>query len=266
MEGLIEMKLTLYQIDAFTSELFKGNPAAVCPLDKWLPDKTMQAMALENNLSETAFFVPTAKGFHIRWFTPAEEVDLCGHATLASAHVVFNVLDPKTDTICFESRSGDLLITRDGKRIVMDFPSQPPKSCPGPEALTNAFHVIPSQTLVSEDYIAVFDSASDVAALEPDMEALRTLGHRGVITTAKGDHPYDFVLRCFFPKYGVPEDPVTGSALTQVVPYWAAQTGKSSFLAFQSSKRGGEAFCNIQGDRVKIAGTTVQYMKGTIFL
>ncbi len=258
------MELILYQIDAFTDELFKGNPAAVCPLDTWLPDKTMQAIALENNLSETAFFVPTQKGSHIRWFTPLAEVDLCGHATLASAYVLFEILGFREEQICFESRSGDLWVRKEKNRFVMDFPSQPPKACDTPEILGKAFHTGPEDCFRSEDYIVLFDSAETIAALDPDMEMLKKLDLRGIIATAKGNGDYDFVQRCFFPCYGVPEDPVTGSAFTQTVPFWADRLGKTQLTAFQSSKRGGRVYCRFLGDRTEIAGEAVQYMEGTI--
>ena len=258
------MELKLYQIDAFTSEVFKGNPAAVCPLDTWLPDETMQAIALENNLSETAFFVPSEKGSHIRWFTPVAEVDLCGHATLASAYVLFDILGFREDEICFESRSGDLWVKKEADWFIMDFPSQPPVECAIPKNLEKAFHLKPAACLKSEDYIAVFENAADVAALDPDMELLKSLDMRGVIATAKGDNDVDFVLRFFVPKYGVPEDPVTGSAFTQIVPYWAGRLNKSSFTAFQSSKRGGVVKCRFNGNRTEIAGQAVSYLEGEI--
>ena len=207
------MEISLYQIDAFASKLFDGNPAAVCPLDAWLPDETMQKIAAENNLSETAFFVPQGDDFHIRWFTPASEVDLCGHATLATAYVLFNILGYKNSRIEFESKSGTLAVTKDKEWLIMDFPSQPPVPCETPEEIIKAFVKAPVECLASEDYIVVFENEKDVESAEPDFEQLKRLGLRGVAITAKSDR-YDFVARFFAPSYGIPEDPVTGSAYT----------------------------------------------------
>ncbi len=212
------MELKLYQIDAFASELFKGNPAAVCPLEEWLPDETMQSIANENNLSETAFFVPKGNGFHIRWFTPTSEVDLCGHATLASAHVLFNILNYKKEKIEFESKSGILSVTKDGDKLTLNFPARVPILCDTPKEIVKAFNAEPIECLKSEDYIVLFNSESDIISADPDFEQLNKLGLRGVIITAKSDK-YDFVARCFFPGIGILEDPVTGSAYTQLAPY-----------------------------------------------
>ena len=257
------MEISLYQIDAFASDLFAGNPAAVCPLDEWLPDETMQAIAAENNLSETAFFVPKDNGFHIRWFTPVSEVDLCGHATLASAYVLFDILRYPKDKIEFASRSGTLAVTRDGDRFVMDFPAQPPVPCDIPAEIIQAFDATPVECLKSEDYVVVFEREADIESASPDFELLKKLDLRGVTITAKSTR-YDFVARFFAPQYGIPEDPVTGSAYTQLAPYWAAKTGLKKFRAKQLSPRGGELICEIADDRVLIAGKAVKFMEGKI--
>jgi PhzF family phenazine biosynthesis protein len=257
------MELTLYQIDAFASKLFEGNPAAVCPLETWLPDEMMQAIASENNLSETAFFVPEGNVYRIRWFTPTSEVDLCGHATLASAHVLFNILGHGGDRIEFESRSGVLIVTRTDDWLVMDFPAQPPVPCDIPREITKAFNESPIECLRSEDYIIVFEREMDVESADPDMDQLKRLDLRGVIITARSSR-YDFVSRFFAPKYGIPEDPVTGSAYTQLAPYWASKMGPKKFSVKQVSQRGGELTCEIAGDRVLISGKATKYLEGTI--
>ena len=257
------MKIPLYQIDAFASKVFAGNPAAVCPLNGWLDDGLMQAVARENNLSETAFFVPLDQGYHIRWFTPAAEVDLCGHATLASAYTIFTYIDPFRTRVTFQSRSGPLTVSKQGDLLAMDFPSRPPSPCTAPSDLTEALGAKPSEVLCSEDYFAVFPSEQDVRSVDPDMGLLKKIDFRGVIVTAKGMDT-DFVSRFFAPKYGVNEDPVTGSAHCALIPYWAGKLGKKELLAHQVSKRGGELFCKDQGDRVVIEGRAVAYMEGTI--
>ena len=257
------MEISLYQIDAFASKLFEGNPAAVCPLDEWLTDETMQSIAKENNLSETAFFVPKGNGFHIRWFTPASEVDLCGHATLATAYVLFNILGYKRDKIEFDSRSGILVVTKDNEWIVMDFPAQPPVLCDIPKEIVDAFDIAPIECLKSEDYVVVFEREIDIETANPDFEQLKKLDLRGVIITAKSSS-YDFITRFFAPKYGVPEDPVTGSAYTQLAPYWASKIGKKRFSVKQVSSRGGELTCEIVDDRVHISGKAIKYLEGKI--
>ncbi len=257
------MKIPLYQIDAFASKLFEGNPAAVCPLDKWLPDEIMQSIAAENNLSETAFFVPRGNGFHIRWFTPASEVDLCGHATLAAAYILFNTLGYKKDKIEFDSKSGILTVTKDNEWLVMDFPAQPPVSCDIPEEIIKAFNIEPIECLKSEDFIVVFEREIDIESTHPDFGQLIKLDLRGVIITAKSSR-YDFVARFFAPKYGIPEDPVTGSAYTQLAPYWVSKIGPKRFSVKQMSSRGGELTCELVGDRVLISGRAVKYLEGTI--
>jgi PhzF family phenazine biosynthesis protein len=257
------MEISLYQIDAFTSELFKGNPAAVCPLDEWLPDEIMQSIAAENNLSETAFFVPKAGGFHIRWFTPVSEVDLCGHATLATAYVLFHILGCQKNKIEFDSKSGILAVTKDNGWLIMDFPAQPPVPCDIPEEIVKAFAATPLECLKSEDLIVVFEHESDIESANPDFELLKKLDLRGVAITARSTR-YDFVARFFAPKYGIPEDPVTGSAYTQLVPYWASKIGSNKFSIKQMSSRGGELRCEIAGDRVYISGKAVKFMEGKI--
>ena len=257
------MELTLYQIDAFASKVFEGNPAAVCPLDQWLPEAVMQSIANENNLSETAFFVPDGDGFRIRWFTPASEVDLCGHATLASAFVLFNLLGCAKDRVEFASNSGPLIVRRDADRLVMDFPAQPPVACDIPEALEKAFDIAPVACLKSKDYLVVFENEAGVRSVKPDFSQLLRLDLRGVIITAPSA-AYDFVARFFAPKLDVPEDPVTGSAYTQLAPYWASKLGARRFHARQVSARGGDLTCEVVGDRVFIAGTAVKYLEGKI--
>ena len=257
------MQIDIYQVDAFASRPFEGNPAAVCPLGAWLPDKLLQSIAAENNLSETAFFVPDGDNYHIRWFTPAAEVDLCGHATLASAFVLFDCLGVDDDTVTFDSRSGLLPVSRDGERIILDFPAQPPVSCDTPTEIVEAFGTAPAECLQSADLIAVFDHEDTVRSAEPDIATLARLQSRGIIITAAAKD-YDFVSRFFGPAVGIAEDPVTGSAHTQLVPYWSGRTGKSQFHARQVSARGGDLFCELAGDRVLIAGTAVLYLRGSI--
>ncbi len=258
------MELTLYQIDAFTKNVFSGNPAAICPLTDWLDDDIMQSIALENNLSETAFFIPDDDGYHIRWFTPVSEVDLCGHATLASAYVIFNLLEYHNNQIHFNSKSGPLYIEKQDSRITMDFPCQPPIPCQIPEALENAFGKTPVECLKSEDYMVVFETEADVINYSPDMDELKKLGLRGVISTAKASGNYDFVNRFFAPKFGVPEDPVTGSSFTQLIPYWSGKLDQTTFNARQVSQRGGDIQCSLNGNRIKISGSAVKYLEGKI--
>jgi len=257
------MELTLYHIDAFTSKLFKGNPAAVIPLETWLPDDDMQSIAEENNLSETTFFVPTKTGFHIRWFTPIREVDLCGHATLAAAYVLFNLLGHDKGFIEFDSKSGMLTVLQNKDWLVMDFPAQPPIHCEMPDDIINAFGKKPIECLRSEDYIVVFETESDISSIKPDMDYLKKLDLRGVIITSKSQQ-YDFVSRFFAPKYGIEEDPVTGSSHTQLIPYWVQKLGKTKLTAKQVSRRGGELICELQNDRVLISGKAVKYLEGRI--
>lgn len=257
------MELSLYQVDAFASKVFEGNPAAVCPLDEWVPDDIMQSIAAENNLSETAFFVPTDTGFHIRWFTPAAEVELCGHATLAAAHVLFHSLGFDKDKIAFQSQSGILTVARAKNGLVMDFPLQPPMPCDTPDEIIAAFGRRLLECLKAEDYMVVLPTEEDVRSANPDLTPLLDLDLRGVIITAPSIK-YDFVSRFFAPKYGIPEDPVTGSAHTQLVPYWESKLNITRFHAKQVSPRGGKLFCERLGNRVLIHGEAVMYLKGTI--
>ena len=263
----MSMRLPLFQVDAFTPRVFGGNPAAVVPLDTWLPDATLQAIALENNLSETAFFVREPAGHHLRWFTPTQEVDLCGHATLASAWVLFERLEPGLARVEFATRSGTLTVTREaGGLLAMDFPARPPTACAPPEGLTEALGARPLGTLKgSRDLLAVFDSEAEVRSLRPDMARLAALDVFAVVPTARGED-CDFVSRFFGPRVGVPEDPVTGSSHCTLVPYWARVLGKTRLLARQVSARGGELHCEAQGERVRIAGHAALYLEGTLRL
>jgi PhzF family phenazine biosynthesis protein len=259
------MKLALYQVDAFAGRVFAGNPAAVVPLDRWLPDGVLLAIAAENNLSETAFLVRDGGGYHIRWMTPAAEVDLCGHATLASAWVVMNLLEPGRPDVVFASKSGPLRVRRDGERLALDFPSRPPGAAEDTahDALAGALGRRPAEALVSRDYLAVYASEADVRALAPDMARVAGLDRMGVIATAPGQD-CDFVSRFFAPAVGVPEDPVTGSAHCTLVPYWSARLGRPRLFARQVSRRGGELWCEDRGDRVLIAGHAALYLTGAI--
>lgn len=257
------MKLRLYQIDAFASRAFEGNPAAVCPLTEWLDDEVLQAIAEENNLSETAFFVPAQRGFALRWFTPIREVDLCGHATLASAHVVFEILGHPGQTVTFATRSGELTVERKGDLLEMDFPSLPPMPCTLPTTLVEGLGQSPLEVLSADDYVAVFDSEAAVRGITPNHTALSRLELRGVIVTAPGAD-VDFVSRFFAPKYGIREDPVTGSAHCELAPYWAGRLGKDALRARQVSKRGGEIACEVKGARVALSGRAVTFMEADI--
>jgi PhzF family phenazine biosynthesis protein len=257
------MKITYYHIDAFTSSPFAGNPAGVCPLETWLPDTTMQKIAAENNLSETAFFVPDGDHFNLRWFTPAIEVDLCGHATLASGYVLTHYLGYKADVIRFESKSGALLVERQGDILTLDFPSRPGEKRATPEALVKGLGNQPVEVYLARDYLAVFSSQADILAIQPDQAQLALLDCLGIIVTAPGDG-VDFVSRFFAPRAGIPEDPVTGSSHCTLIPYWAKRLGKTKLTARQLSARGGELFCSLVGERVKIGGQAVTYLKGEL--
>ncbi|MGC3991563.1 MAG: PhzF family phenazine biosynthesis protein [Chthoniobacteraceae bacterium] len=256
------MKLPLHQIDAFADAPFTGNPAAVCPLEKWLPEATMQAIAEENNLAETAFYVGRDGDYELRWFTPVREVDLCGHATLAAAHVVFeNGFSGERGT--FASKSGPLHVTRTGEWLTLDFPAQPGTRCELPVGMAAALGATPRECYRAMDYLAVFESEAQIIALKPDFQALTKLDLRGVIVTAPGT-TCDFVSRFFAPNYGVNEDPVTGSAHCTLTPYWAARLVKNPLEAKQLSMRTGTLRCQLQNDRVLISGRTIAYLRGMI--
>lgn len=259
------MRIRQFQVDAFATRLFAGNPAAVCPLRNWLSNEVLQAIASENNLSETAFFVPTGEGFELRWFTPTVEVELCGHATLATAHVLFEHLGHPGGTIRFETRSGELTVQRKGDRLAMVFPARAPRPCATPPALSDALGMEPLEVLQADDYIAVFDNEATIRALLPDMVKLCTLKRRGVSVTAPGSE-VDFVSRFFAPALGVPEDPVTGSAHCELAPYWAGRLGKSQMHARQVSRRGGDVFCEVSGEQVVLEGSAVTFLAGEICL
>lgn len=260
------MSLKIYQVDAFSDQIFSGNPAAVCPLEEWLPTDQMQKIALENNLSETAFFIPNQSGFEIRWFTPAIEVDLCGHATLAAAHVLFHHLNISADVIRFESRSGPLSVKRDGQQYILDFPADSIRQIDSVAKLEKALGVPVAEVWRGKDDIfAIVENEAIVNDISPDFEALKQLGSRGVLVSAKGDS-VDFVSRCFFPNAGILEDPVTGSAHTSLTPYWAQYLGKGVLTAKQLSERGGVLHCQLLGNRVSIAGNAVTFMEGVLYL
>lgn len=259
------MKIRQYQIDAFTTRVFNGNPAAVCPLDAWLADDLLQSIAAENNLSETAFFVESATGFQLRWFTPVTEVSLCGHATLAAAHVLFDILGYPGQTISFETHSGTLNVERKNSMLVMNFPSTPPKPCAAPDALIAGLGIQPLDVLAADDYFAVFDNEDIVRSVKPDFAMLGLLDLRGVIVTARG-HDADFVSRFFAPKFGIAEDPVTGSAHCALTPYWSGRLAKRVLNARQVSQRGGDILCESNGDRVLLAGHAVTFMQAEIYI
>jgi PhzF family phenazine biosynthesis protein len=261
------MTIPLFQVDAFTDRLFGGNPAGVCPLEKWIPDETLQHIAAENNLAETAFFVKTQSGFELRWFTPLQEIDLCGHATLAAAHVLFNHLNHPGNLIGFETISaGNLIVHKAGLRYEMDFPSRPPVSAAMPNKLIDALGgKKPIEVLRSRDYFLVYQNEEEVLSIEPNFSELSKIDTLGVIVSAPGE-TVDFVSRFFAPKAGIPEDPVTGSAHCSLTPYWAAKTGKNNLHAYQLSRRRGELWCELRGKRVIISGYAVTYFKGEMFI
>jgi len=259
------MTIPIYQADAFTDKLFGGNPAAICPLTEWLPDETMQKIAIENNLAETAFFVKTTNGYKLRWFTPEYEIDLCGHATLAAAHILYTELDYNEDAIHFETvKAGTLHVKKEGDKYTMDFPSRPPIHIDAPNGLVEALgEKEPVEVLRSRDYFLVYESEDDIKDISPDFFALSKMDTVGVIVTAPGKN-VDFVSRFFAPGAGIPEDPVTGSAHCNLIPYWAKQLGKNKLHAYQLSSRKGELWCELKGDRVLMSGNAVTYLKGTI--
>jgi PhzF family phenazine biosynthesis protein len=259
------LKIPMYQVDAFTSRVFAGNPAAICPLETWLPDEQMQSIAAENNLANTAFFVPGQNSYHLRWFTPKVEVELCGHATLASAFVILTALDPSANSVRFETKSGLLTVLRQGDLFSLDLPARPPSACEIHPDLVQALGAAPETILGARDYLAVFRSEDEVRALQPSMDALTRIDRSAVIVTAPG-RQVDFVSRFFAPAKGVPEDPVTGSAHCTLIPYWSQRLGKTKLRANQVSPRGGELECEHRGERVTISGKAVQFFQGTICL
>lgn len=259
------MEIEQFHLDAFSDKLFAGNPAAVCPLYTWLPDETMQAIAAENNLSETAFFVPQGNTFQIRWFTPQIEVALCGHATLASAYVIFNNLNHELDLVEFSSRSGPLYVRKTERGLTLDFPVQEISEIELDESLGDALGSMPIEMLSGEDLVAVYPHQSDIENFQPDFLKLSKLPYRGIIITAPGDN-HDFVCRFFAPAKGVPEDPVTGSVYTKITSYWAKRLGKISMQAQQLSLRGGLVHVELIGNRVLISGYVRLFSRGVIFL
>jgi len=260
------MKLTLYQIDAFAEKVFTGNPAAVCVLDEWLDDLTMQHIAMENNLAETAFLVKSNTQYEIRWFTPEIEVDLCGHATLASAYVLFRFFEKNADQIeFFSTRSGNLGVTKtENGMLTLDFPADETSLIEEMEAISKAIGKSPLKTIQGKtDYLLIYSSQNEIEGITPNFHLLDQLDCRGVIVSAPGDE-VDFVSRFFAPQCGIPEDPVTGSAHTTMTPYWAKVLGKNKMTAKQLSPRGGNLICENTGDRVKISGMAVLYLVGEI--
>ncbi len=259
------MNLTIYQVDAFTKQIFAGNPAAICPLTKWLPDELMQKIAAENNLSETAFFVKRNDLYELRWFTPTFEIDLCGHATLASAFIIFNELSTTETVLKFQTKSGILTVEKQNDLLILDFPARPAEKCEVPGALIGAIGKTTTQILKSRDYLMVYESEEEVRQINPNFAELLKIDAHAVIVTAKGD-TCDFVSRFFAPEVGVFEDPVTGSAHCTLIPFWAEKLGKEKLFARQISARGGELFCELKKDRVKIGGNAVLYLKGEIYI
>lgn len=271
------MRSRIFQVDAFTDRRFAGNPGAVCTLDAWPEDGLLQAIAAENNLSETAFLVPRGEDYELRWFTPEAEVELCGHATLAAGHVVLRIRQGTRDSVRFHTASGPLEVVRDGERLAMDFPALPPEPVADPPGLAGALGAEPSSVLAAKDWLAVYDRPERVAGLEPDPGRLEALDRRGVIATAPGPEEGApsragsgwggapvFVSRFFAPKLGVPEDPVTGSAHCTLAPYWTERSGRPRTVGRQISGRGGVVFCEVRGDRVRLSGHAVLYLEGRI--
>lgn len=263
------MPLPLFHVDAFTEHPFRGNPAAVCPLDRWLDDETLRRVAAENNKSETAYFVREPGHYGLRWFTPLYEVNLCGHATLATAFVLFKIIDPQQQSVRFSTRSGMLTVHRDEDFLSMDFPALPPWTCPSPpRPLVEALKAGPpwvSVQQVSDNYFVVYKSEEDVRSVRPNLALLEQLHPAGVAVTAPGND-VDFVSRYFVPSYGIPEDPVTGATHCSLAPYWANQLGKTRLHARQVSERGGELWCELAGNRVVLKGKAVLTLQGSLLI
>ncbi len=259
------MRTPIFKIDAFATKVFTGNPAAVMPMTNFPADATMQALAAENNLAETAFLVPEGSDYRLRWFTPRVEVPLCGHATLASAAVVMERLKPGRKQVVFHSASGPLTVTRTDAGYLMNLPARPSDPIAIPAGLTEALAVVPTEVWLNTfNYMAVLGSAQALREVHPDMGSIARMDRPGVIVTAPGDGAYDFVSRYFAPAKGIPEDPVTGAAHCMLTPYWAQRTGKTVFRAFQASRRGGEMICRLVGDRVELEGSCVFYLEGEV--
>jgi len=260
------MKIKMYQIDAFTDTLFKGNPAAVCQLDQWLADSLLQNIAQENNLSETAFYVANNDTYQLRWFTPTHEVDLCGHATLATAHVLFFEHDVTCDTIAFETKSGPLYVSKSQNQLTMELPAYDLQRCPTmPEQLVEGLAKQPQELWAGEVYVAIFDSEDEIRQIQPNYHLLNQLDRLGVAITAKAKH-CDIVSRFFAPKVGINEDPVTGALHCALLPLWAKKLGKSQFTAIQASQRGGKLWGEIKNNRVFLTGYTKKYMEAELHL
>jgi PhzF family phenazine biosynthesis protein len=257
------MKLPYYEVSAFTTNPFGGNPAGVCPLETWLPDETLLRIAANNNLAETAYFVPRGDDYELRWFTPTVEMDLCGHATLAAAFILFTELGRKGAVVNFHSRSGVLSVAREADKLVLDFPARPPAGASTPEALIHGLNAQPKEVLKARDYLVVFGDEDEVRTLKPDYATLKKLDCLGIIATAPGKD-CDFVSRFFAPGAGVDEDPVTGSAHCTLIPFWAQRLAKTRLFARQVSQRGGELFCEQTGERVRIGGQAKLYLTGSI--
>jgi PhzF family phenazine biosynthesis protein len=258
------MRIPIYQVDAFADQLFRGNPAAICPLEKWLPDQTLQSIAAENNLAETAFYISNGKNYRLRWFTPVVEVDLCGHATLASAHVILQIRrETAAARVSFETKSGELIVSKDGDLYALDFPARVAVESPVDPGLTDALGAKPKLVLGAVDCLCVFDTEEEVRDLAPNMEKLAAIDRFAFIVTAPG-RDCDFVSRFFAPAQGIAEDPVTGRAHCTLIPFWSKRLGKTKLHARQISKRGGELWCEDRGERVTIAGKAVKFLEGEI--
>jgi predicted PhzF superfamily epimerase YddE/YHI9 len=259
------MRTPIYYVDAFTTQRFRGNPAAVLPMSHFPSDRTMLAIAAENNLSETAFLVPEDCNYRLRWFTPEVEVPLCGHATLASAAVVMERLEPGRNNVVFYSASGPLTVTHSGVGYVMDFPSRPSLRFAATSGLAEVLGAVPLEVWVNSfNYMAVLENAQTVRGLVPDIPAIARMDRPGVIATAPGDGDYDFVSRYFAPAKGIPEDPVTGAAHCMLAPYWKTRLNKTELRAYQASRRGGEIRCRLSNDRVELEGNCVFYLEGEV--
>jgi PhzF family phenazine biosynthesis protein len=259
------MRTPIFQIDAFTTRRFAGNPAAVMPMDSFPADTLLQEIAAENNLAETAFLVAEGDDYRLRWFTPMVEVPLCGHATLASAAVVMERLEPGRSKVVFHSASGPLTVNRSNSGYIMDFPARQSEPVSTPPGLADALGVVPVAVFANTfNYMALIESVQVLRELAPDMAALARMDRPGVIATAQGDGIHDFVSRYFAPAKGIPEDPVTGAAHCMLAPYWAKRLGKTVFRAFQASRRGGELICRLTRDRVELEGACVFYLEGQV--